>query len=181
MLPDDSSAAATVEGRSVPEGPTTVKPSGDRLVCGSCLLPKDLGQASEVTPCLKRRAMSNIADIRCRPSSTRRDGKSTSTQAQGCCIQSLVTFQRSRRRKRSRKPAQRLTIAYHDRGGRGQRARRGERDQASRQFVIIQGEPIEMATPAGLAWPNNNNDLYWQTDLRGTFDPQRLFGALANP
>jgi hypothetical protein len=38
-----------------------------------------------------------------------------------------------------------------------------------------------MATPAEVAWTNNNNDLYWQTDLRGAFDPQRLFGALANP
>src|SRR5262245_61069878 len=124
--------------------------------------------------------MSNIADIRCRPSSTRLDGKSTSTQAQGCCIQSLVTFQRSRRRKRSRKPAQRLTIAYHDRGGRGQRARRRERDQASRQFVIIQGEPIEMATPAVLPALRPQRDLDCPTVLTDAFAAKGQFPELSN-
>jgi hypothetical protein len=37
-----------------------------------------------------------------------------------------------------------------------------------------------VAVPRGLVSPSISNKIHWQTGVYGAFDPQRLFGALAN-
>ena len=50
------------------------------------------------------------------------------------------------------------------------------------KFGIVAGAFLKKLVPrGGVPWASNISALHWQTPTRGSFDPQRLSGALANP
>src|SRR5262245_10129146 len=51
---------------------------------------------------------------------------------------------------------------------------RAKRERSPNQSVAL------MVPRGGVPWASNINAVRWQTAARGSFDPQRLSGALAN-